>query len=505
MSIIKLTGAGATLAALGAIVVACGGGDVLDVQSGTVIQNVTVVNTRDGSLAKGMSVVIDGGKIQHVTGGALRIGGTATTIDASGKFLVPGYLDMHTHSMENADANPSDWPMYIANGVTGVRQMSGSPAIIARTRQLNADSAAGRVTAPEVVMVPGTIFGGQAPTEAGARAFVQDQKKAGADFVKMVAGNRVALTGLLDEAKKNGLTVSGHLPITIPASEMSAMGMRSVEHLGGGVGQLLDCSAEETTVRQAILAAPPVQLGLGGPVSPHLFDANAYESFYRSILNSYNEDKCKALAATFIKNNTWQVPTLIRVRTMAFNTDAVYRNDPNLVYVSKTTRALWTQLANMYASDVRPSAAAVQQQYYPLQVKSAILFKRQGVKTLVGTDAGGIWLVPGVSMHQEFRELASAGMTPLEVLQAATLNGAEYLGRESTMGSVDAGKKGDLVLLDANPVDDVANLGKISGVMLGGKYFAKPALDKLKDDVAKGHAAQPLGSVKLLAESGHQH
>ncbi|MES2755979.1 MAG: amidohydrolase family protein [Pseudomonadota bacterium] len=504
MSIFKLSGAGIVLA-FGALALACGGRDVLDIESGTIFQNVTVVNTRDGTLARAMSVVVDGGKITQVTGGALRIGGTAKVVDASGKFIVPGYLDMHTHSMENADVIPSDWPMMIAHGITGVRQMSGSPAIIARARQLNVDSAAGRVAAPEIVVVPGSIFGGQAPTDAGARAFVQAQAAAGADFIKIVGGNRVALTGLMAEAKTAGRPVSGHLPVSISASEMSGMGMRSVEHLGGGVGQLLDCSSDETAIRQSVLAAPPVVLGLGGAVSPHLFDANPYESFYRRIFTSYDENKCAALAATFIKNNTWQVPTLIRVRTMAFNTGAGYRNDPNLVYVGKTTRALWQQLSAMYETGIIPSAAAMQRQYYDLQVKSVALFKRLGVKTLVGTDAGGIWLVPGVSYHQEFRELANAGMTPFEILQAATLNGAQYLGRESTMGSVETGKKADLVLLDANPLDDVANLAKVAGVVLGGQYFAKPALDQMKESVAKGHAAQPLGASMDLAQFGHQH
>lgn len=503
MSIVKRIAGAAAIVATGASIGACGG-DPLDVSSGTVIQHVTVVNTRDGSLAKDMSVIVDGGRIQTVTGGAVRIGGTATAIDASGKYLVPGFLDMHVHSMENADISPNDWPMMIASGITGVRQMSGSADIIARTRRLNADSAAGRVDAPEIVQVPGTIFGGQAIDEAGARAFVQTQKAAGSDFVKMVAGNRAALTGLFDEAKKISQTVSGHLPTTISASELSAMGMRSIEHLGGAYGVLLDCSTDEATLRPAILALPPIPLGFGGPTSPRVSDSNAFEPFYRAIQASYSEDKCKALAATFVKNNTWQVPTLIRVRTMAFSADAAYRTDPNLAYVGKTTRALWSQLSTMFETTVRPSAAASLQQFYALQLRATLLFKRQGVKMLAGTDTGGIWVIPGISLHQEFHELASAGLTPLEVLQSTTLNGAEFLGRQATMGTVDAGKRGDLVLLDANPIDDVANLDRIAGVMLGGKYFAKAALDQMKADVATGFARQSLGSVSALAAAGHR-
>lgn len=475
------------------------------IDSGIILQGVTVVNTRDGSLAKGMNVIVDGGRITSVSDEGFRAGGSATVVEAEGKFLVPGYLDMHVHSVESTDATPSDWPMMVASGITGVRQMSGSADIIARTRKLNLDSAAGRVLAPEVLAVSGAIFGGQAATDAGARDFVNAQKAVGADFMKMVGGSRPALLGLLDEAKKKQLPVSGHLPFTLSAAELSAAGMRSIEHLGGAFGLLLDCSSNEAAIRAAVLAVPPVQLGLGGPTDPSVFYANLYETFYRDIQGTYSEEKCKGLAATFVKNDTWQVPTLIRARTMAFGADAAYRQDPNLAYVSKATRALWSQLSAMHETAVRPSAAAAQQQFYPLMQRATKLLKDQKVKILAGTDAGGIWLIPGVSLHQEFRELATAGLSPLEVLQSTTLHGAEYLGRGATMGSVETGKRGDLVLLDANPLVDVANLGKIAGVMLNGKYFAKSELDKMKADVAQAHAAQPVGSIQAPATTGHQH
>ena len=244
----KLFIAGAATAAVVTVIAACGGdggGETFEVTKGTVIQNATVVNTRDGSLAAGMSVVIDEGKIQRIMSGAsIRISGTAQAIDASGKYLVPGYLDMHTHAMGAADLQPTYWPLLIANGITGIREMSGSAALIQRARKLNADRAAGNVDAPEILMIPGDIYGGQAPTPDLARMFVQKQKADGADFIKIAAGTRDPVLAILDESKKQGLTVAGHLIPAITALESPNAGWRAIEHLGSGWGLRLDCATD---------------------------------------------------------------------------------------------------------------------------------------------------------------------------------------------------------------------------------------------------------------------
>ena len=145
MKLKKLVVGVAIVCVTGVIVVACGGDDSIEITQGTVIQNVTVVSTRDGSLATDMSVVVDAGKIQKITKKYVRASGMAQAVDGTGKYVVPGFLDMHEHSMAAVDSQPTYWPLMVANGVTGVREMGGSAALIARARQLNLDSAAGRV------------------------------------------------------------------------------------------------------------------------------------------------------------------------------------------------------------------------------------------------------------------------------------------------------------------------------------------------------------------------
>ena len=504
MKIKKLVIGVATVCVTGVILVACGGDDSIEITQGTVIQNVTVVSTRDGSLATDMSVVVDAGKIQKITKKYVRASGMAQAVDATGKYVVPGFLDMHTHAMAAVDQQPTYWPLMIANGVTGIREMGGSAALITRARQLNVESAAGRIDAPEVLMIPGDIFGGQAPTAPLAVAFVQKQKANGADFIKLTAGSRDAVLAILGEAKLQSLDVAGHLVPAVSAVDSSNAGWKSVEHLGSGFGFAIDCATDEATLRSSILtdaARPPFPATF--TLSPRLYDGTINAPLYQRILNTYSESKCATVAQTFAKNGTWAVPTLTRLRMMNFSDEAVYRTDPNLVYVDKTRRLLWEQLGAQYSISVPTTAATTLRQYFGLYQKLTKLLKGNNVKMLAGSDLGGIWVIPGFGLHQEFRELATAGLTPLEVLQMTTLNGAEFMRREATMGTVDEGKNADLVLLDANPIADVANLAKISAVFLKGKYFSKVALDKLKSDVATAYANQPLQSFHTALDPNH--
>jgi imidazolonepropionase-like amidohydrolase len=185
--------------------------------------------------------------------------------------------------------------------------------------------------------------------------------------------------------------------------------------------------------------------------------------------------------------------------------DPGFRSDPNLRYVDPTLRALWEQLAQQYVAAVPAAAAASFRQYYDLQLNMARLLNRNGVPMLAGSDVGGIWVIPGFSLHQEFREMADAGFSPLEILQATTLNGARFLGREATMGTVEEGKNADLVLLDRDPIRDSRHLDSISAVVLKGKYFSKHALEQMKSDVAAAYGGPADADFSRVIDRHHVH
>lgn len=480
------------------------GDDAISIAQGTVVQNVTIVNTRDGSLMSGMTVIIDNGKIQRIISAkAVSVSGSALSIDGTGKYMVPGFLDMHTHAMGAADKQPSYWPLLISNGITGIREMAGSAELIQRVRKLNTESAAGKVDAPEVVQIPGELFVG---TKSVALAVeqVRQQKAMGADFIKIISPNREATFAILAESKNQQMEVAGHLPRTVSAIEVSEAGMHAIEHLGAGPGIVLDCSREETNVRQALTGgkgAPPVFSPLV-VLNPLLF-ASLDAPYFEQAMDNYDDDKCQSLARTFASNGTWQVPTLIRLRTMAFSDDPLYRSDPNLIYMDKTTRALWERLAQQYTTTVSATANATFKNYYGLQKNIVKLLNQNKVKMMTGSDLGGLWVIPGFSLHQEFHELAAAGLSPLEILQMTTLNPAQFLHREASMGTVEPGKNADLVLLDANPVADVKSLDKVSAVFLKGHYFAKEDLKKMQRDVAQAYLNQPVKNIDSVIDHSH--
>jgi imidazolonepropionase-like amidohydrolase len=451
-------------------------------------------------------VVVAGGKIVRIAANrTVRAGAAAKEVDAAGKYLVPGFLDMHTHAMPLADTTPSPWPAFIAHGITGVREMAGSPALIARARQLNAERAAGTVVAPEILQIPGTLLVGVITPEQGVQE-VRQQRQMGADFIKAVSGSRAGALAVLAEAKQQHLTVAGHLPPGLGAAEAADAGWHSIEHLGSGLGILVDCAAHGADVRAALLrgeGAPPV-FDQDAIVSPMLYRA-ADAPFYQRVLADYSADRCRTLARTFVRNGTWHTPTLIRLRTSEFSNDAGYRDDPKLAWVDPATRAHWHQLAAQYDANTPSWAQAVFRNYYGLQQQAVRLMKQSGVRMLAASDYGGIWEIPGYSLHQEFHELAKAGLTPLDILQMTTLNGAQYLGREASMGTVEEGKNADLVLLDANPIADAAHLDAIAGVFVQGRYFPKAELDRMKHDLAQALTRLPPASAPRAVTAPHGH
>ena len=486
-------GALVTLAA-SVIVLACGGGgSTQQVSSGTVLQNGTIVNTRDGSLITGMTVVIAGGKIQSITAGPVQATGTAQTVDATGQFIVPGFLDMHTHLQDfPVNEQPFVEQLFIANGITGIREMRGSPALVQGAQQINASFVAGAVT-PEVLIISGSTIGLNAPPAAAvsasdAVAEVQAQKAYGAGFIKTINGNHDATIAFLAEAKNQGLYVAGHLNPSVSAVDASNAGWHAVEHLGSGMGTLLGCSTDEANVRTALVAGN----GVVPPPNPPSWSANTLNApLYQHVYDTYDAGRCASVAQTFAKNNTWHVPTLIRLRTQRFIDDPAYANDPNLAYVSRTTKASWLAATARYLA-MPSTAVTTYHEYFNHELALPSLLKQNGVSMLAGSDTAVIanWVIPGFSLHQEFSLLTAAGMTPLDILQMTTLNGATFLGRTATMGSVEQGKNADLVILSANPMASASNLDKVAGVFLRGKYYSSAALTQMKANVATFYATQ---------------
>ena len=473
-----------------------------------VLDGVTVVDTRDGSLMPGMSILIEDDTIAQVapSAGEGAAHGTAIPIDARGTFVVPGYNDFHCHPLNAADPEGS-LALMLANGITGFRQMSGTPELLEARHQGKLMPFA---DAPELLEMAGEILtGANASSVDAVVAEVAKQHAQGADFIKVIdVRPEVFFAGLAESTRRN-LRYIGHLPPTVNVAEAAAAGMRSIEHLGPKDAVLLGCSTDESALRKEIAANPPAGPRISGPIpagvmmraiaSPLMATPPSEFERYRRVIDTFDAIKCEALAAHFVTCGTWHVPTLTRIRTMSLVDDAPYRSDPKLRFVPVVMRQMWEELAQEFPQRIAPAARETLAMLFEQLCKFVRPFKTAGVKMLAGSDSGGTaaWCLPGFGLHQEFDLLAESGLTPLEILQMTTCNGAEFLGRAS-MGSVAAGKDANLVLLSANPMASAANLHEIAGVVRGGTYYDAGALAALKTRTehrvaAAGFASKAVG------------
>ena len=471
--------------------------------SGKLLLNgVNVVDTRNGAVQTDMSILMEQGKIVRIAAqGAIPADTSMKSIDARGKFVVPGYNDMHAHPLGPKDPSAT-LALMLANGITGFRQMQGSPELLRQRREHTLPLTR---EAPALLIMPGSIL---SPANAGkvelALATIREQKTQGADFIKVALVSPPVFFAALAEAKRLGLPFVGHLQQGVDAAVASKAGMHSIEHLGPGDTLLVSCSGDETALRAAVATLPPVK-GLpfrsslvenvfayffrNTVINPSTLVDDAAATRFRRILSSYDEAKCRKLAAGFVADNSWQVPTLIRVRTMQFADTDQYVSDPNLRYIAADTLKDWRRVTAKYVSKVPAATRETLHQVYALQMNVAKLFSDTGVHMLAGSDLGGGWVLPGFSLHQEFDELGKAGIAPLRILQMTTLNAADFLERSANMGTVEEGRNADLVLLDANPTESVQSLHQISGVVRAGYYYSRQDLNALLEKVVKSGGA----------------
>ena len=462
------------------------------------IDGVTIVDTQTGKLMPGMSILTDAGKIVAIAPTAnLPKDNTVQVIDAAGKFVVPGYNDMHVHVLDQENS-PALLALMLTEGVTGFRQMSGSPELLEQRR--NGTLPIGK-DAPALLAMPGSVLTPfNAESVNSAIDEIDRQKSEGADFIKIALVSPQVFFAALAEAKRVGLPALGHLQAGVDAAQASQAGFKSIEHLGPGDSIWIGCSTEQARLQadaaqHPAMKAPPFKLPsfveklVMGHIRKLLINPAAFEkpeeaARLQRAFNTYDENKCRMLAARFAENGTWHVPTLVRLRTQELADAPEYESDPALQYLKPDAVKEWQEVNEKFRR-LPPSMRATFREAYRRQLALTKLLDEAGVRMMSGTDGGG--QVPGQSLYQEFDELAKAGLSPLKIFQMTTLNPAEYLGRSATMGTIDVGKNADMVILDASPIESVQNMQRISGVVRAGFYHSIADLDSLKARIQAGH------------------
>jgi imidazolonepropionase-like amidohydrolase len=440
-----------------------------------IIHDVTVIDTTGGPPQAHRTVIVRDGRIEAVGSSAGGMGGKlgGVHLDGSGKFLIPGLWDMHVHMVFG------DWfprgkeitlPLFIANGITGVRDMGGELDVLQQWRK---EISAGTLIGPRMV-IPGPMLDGPQPrfpssvaikTPDDGRRAVDDLKRRGADFIKLQSLiPRDAVFAIADEARKQGIPFVGHVPDSVRASEASNAGQKSFEHLIG----IFEGSS------------PLEDEFLKGVKSPGKF------------LFTYDPKRAAALFALLAKNQTWQCPTLVWERGGNLIEQTDFAHDARAKYVPPYWKDVtWRRFTDQVMREFNTDDLATRKRFVEKELEVVNAMHHAGIPFLAGTDtSSGVYIFPGFSLHEELQRFVTAGFTPIEALQTATINPAKFLGMEDRLGTIEPGKLADMVLLDANPLDDIRNTQKIAAVVVNGRYFSRTDLDKMLAGVEAAASAK---------------
>jgi hypothetical protein len=426
----------------------------------TAFVHVTLVPMDRERVLRNWTVVIADGRIRELGPmSAISVPKRAIVIDGHGKYLMPGLADMHAHTWDE-----DDFPLLLANGVTTVRNMFGGPIHLRWKERI----AAGEFDGP-MIYSAGPIIDGNPPIWPGAvvttaeeaRRTVAEQHAAGYDFLKVYSRlSREAYDAIEREGKALVMKVTGHVPDAVGLSAALRSGIDSIEHLSG---------------YESLAREEPV--GAGEEASWARLDESRFEAVARETAQS----------------RAWNCPTLVLFQHRVAPGESEYlarllaRDE--MRYVSAETVRSWLPQNNFLKNSTPARAASSRGKGDTMRKKLVKTLHRSGARLLLGTDYGNPFVLPGFSLHQELRNFADAGLSPFEAIRAGTSGAAEFMNAQAEFGRVEVGARADLILIEGNPLEDVANVNKLAGVMVRGKWYSqRQLLDELEKLAARFHS-----------------
>lgn len=432
-----------------------------------VITDINIVDVRTGAIRPDQVVIIEKNRISAIgPRKEIRYPRNAPTmVNGHGTYLIPGLWDMHVHLVFGnwfPLAQQISLPLFVANGITGVRDMGSELETVQGWRN---EIEGGRLLGPRI-MTSGPMLDGPKPrfpssvaisTPEDGRQAVDNLKRGGVDFIKLQSLiPREAVFAIAEEARKEEIPFEGHVPDAVRASEMSTAGMHSFEHLIG----IFEGSS---------------------PLEDEFLKGDKTETRF---LESYSSERAAALAAVLARNQTWQCPTLVWERGGNLIDVTDVSKDLRAKYVPASWKDTWRKFTEEVEAEFHGDSLETRKKFVEKELEVVQLLHKAGVPFLAGTDTpAAVYLFPGFSLHEELQRFVAAGFTPLEALQTATLNPAQFFGLEDQLGTIEKGKLADLVFLDANPLDDIQNTQKVSGVILNGRFFSRADLQRILQHV----------------------
>lgn len=383
-------------------------------------------------------------------------------IDAKGKYVIPGLWDMHIHVLSQKEIDLF-YPLHIAHGVLGMRNMGG-------LYPSGFEKGASRHKYVPRVIAAGPWVDGPTPEGEDPAAIVDTVVARGGDLIKILSVPRDRLKAIAARANDLGTHLAGHTPNDISVGEASDIGLRTLEHY---LGVYVSVSEKEEELRAQHIAYLEREQFLNGFAFP-----------LEERIATWSDEKAIKLIKKLVSNNTWITPTHTLWQVYARSGSTAFWEDERLNLLPSEWLDSWKpdqhSAFNNIPKEELPGYYDQYNQWYEAYLRFTELFHKHGVKFLAGTDAANWNLqVPGATLHDELAIFVEAGLSPLEALQTATSNVADYLQLEGYDGTVSAGQEADFVILDADPLEDIRNTTKISAVVLDGSFIDQNEINKL--------------------------
>ncbi|HEX8847428.1 MAG TPA: amidohydrolase family protein [Pyrinomonadaceae bacterium] len=433
------------------------GVNVIPMDRERILKNQTVI-VRDGVIAE----IGDAKKIKIPRG--------AQTIDGKGKFLIPGLADMHVHLFsddEFPDALAEDeLKIMVANGVTTIRLMTGTPEQLV----LRAKSAKGEILAPTIYAASPQFIGRKSSNayvvtnEQEARERVRKAKQDGYDYLKVTTNLKPEVyEAIVDEAARQNIRIVGHADSRFVGLQRALRARQQIEHLDSYLEALLPESA---------------------PVKGSVSDIYLYRPDNWVSLDYLDENRIPEIARATVESNPFSTPTLTLFKyTFGIGrTEESIRAQPDIRFYPQKTIDLWLGVNKRYWASA--ASAERRARYVAIRNKITKAIHDAGGKIMAGSDTPEWLMLYGFSLHRELKTLSEAGLSNYAVLESATRNPAEFFGTLKTTGTIEKGKRADLVLLDANPLESISNTERRAGVMLKGSYYTQTEMNNWLDRIA---------------------
>jgi imidazolonepropionase-like amidohydrolase len=449
----------------------------------TVFHDVMVIDVKSGKLLKHQEVIVADKKIiavQPISKKSWHKG--SQIINARGKYIVPGFWDMHAHVLWQHNYR-WQFPLLLANGIIGIREMAGKGMGLADSLKTEMQkgtlpyfhfTASGHMIDGRKVFWPGHL---SAPDTATAIRLVDSLIKANVDFIKVYSYlEPVVFEAIAGRCKQKGIRFAGHVPHKVWVTQAARAGMASLEHLYGFLIEA--CAYPDSAMKFRRMNSDNFEGGM--EPKPRMEKARAGEMF---MLDNFSESRMRAIAQVLKRHNTYIVPTIVTNRGYYFLNDTAFTKDNRLQYLSEATRTYWKETKDEDLKSHSTEDWLILRRRYEVEKRMLRILADEKVNIMAGTDFDNPSVFPGFSLHDELALYVEFGMKPIDALRTATINPVTYLKMTDSLGTIQKGKRADFVLLNGNPLKNITNTKNIFAVMTNGRLYTSGELKKLKEDV----------------------